>query len=149
MEGDKTIKNNTDTLIVKDTTSTLSLKSELDPINLPTELDDPDLLLAMEMEKEINNLDDELNALQLNKETTEPIQEKRKQKNPNKCDCDGCNKKLSMLDKSVNKCKCERIFCPAHRYSDLHNCEYDWKSHDRSILKQNNIKVVTEKLNRI
>jgi hypothetical protein len=41
--------------------------------------------------------------------------------------CFKCQKKLT-YGGSVFRCKCSHVFCTAHRYSDKHECQYDYKS---------------------
>jgi hypothetical protein len=42
-----------------------------------------------------------------------------------------CNKKVGYLG---FKCKCEYVFCGAHRHFSDHNCDFDYKSYDREKL---------------
>ena len=49
--------------------------------------------------------------------------EKKKKKKKNRCNFIGCNKKLSIIDKEII-CKCNKVFCPKHRATSSHNCEY-------------------------
>ena len=49
--------------------------------------------------------------------------------------CYKCNKNISLMG---FKCKCDKYFCIKHRYSDKHNCEYDYKkNHKNKILEEN------------
>ena len=48
---------------------------------------------------------------------------KRKQTNTSRCW--SCNKKIGLLG---FKCRCEYFFCAEHRYSDKHECEFDYKA---------------------
>lgn len=59
---------------------------------------------------------------------------KKKKSKPSRCHHDGCNKKLSLVDISMGKCKCNRIFCPIHRDNIVHNCSYDWHKDCKSRL---------------
>jgi len=49
--------------------------------------------------------------------------EKKKKKNKKRCNFIGCNKKLSIIDKEII-CKCNKVFCPKHRATSSHNCEF-------------------------
>ena len=66
---------------------------------------------------------------------------------PRKNRCHFCDKKYGL---TPFECKCGGKFCTKHRYTDLHNCEFDHQSIERERLKQNNPMVVKDKVtNRI
>ena len=46
--------------------------------------------------------------------------------------CSLCKKKLSFSF----KCKCGKIFCPLHRYSDRHSCTFDYVEEHKKILRE-------------
>ena len=52
-----------------------------------------------------------------------------------KCNFEGCNKKLSLIDTQM-KCKCNGMYCELHRYASAHNCTYDWHAEKHSQLKK-------------
>ncbi|ORX76972.1 hypothetical protein BCR32DRAFT_193624, partial [Anaeromyces robustus] len=58
--------------------------------------------------------------------------------------CEFCNKKLRIT--ATYKCKCNKIFCAAHRYSECHNCTYDYKQQGKKDLEKNNPLVVKDKI---
>jgi hypothetical protein len=62
---------------------------------------------------------------------------------PKKCECLGCNKKLML---TCIKCRCEKYFCDIHRYSDLHNCVYDYKLNNDIKLRKELIEVKNSKV---
>ena len=45
-----------------------------------------------------------------------------------KCDFDGCQKKLQLVDTISGKCKCTKIFCALHRLAENHECTYNHKT---------------------
>ncbi|KAJ8534249.1 hypothetical protein K7X08_007573 [Anisodus acutangulus] len=45
--------------------------------------------------------------------------------------------------------RCGNLFCAAHRYSDKHDCPYDYKNAGRDAIAKANPVVVAEKLNKI
>jgi len=49
----------------------------------------------------------------------------------NKKRCFQCNKKVGFTGTA---CKCEFIFCGSCRYPEVHNCTFDFKTHDRANL---------------
>lgn len=58
--------------------------------------------------------------------------------------CDHCNKRLNITN--IYNCRCGRIFCSQHRYSEVHDCKYDYKTEGRKILEQQNPLVTANKL---
>lgn len=61
--------------------------------------------------------------------------------------CDKCNRKLNITNNY--SCRCGKLFCAQHRYSEVHGCKYDYKSEGRIILERQNPLVVAEKLRKI
>uniref|UniRef100_A0A7N0SWW4 Uncharacterized protein n=1 Tax=Kalanchoe fedtschenkoi TaxID=63787 RepID=A0A7N0SWW4_KALFE len=66
-----------------------------------------------------------------------------KPKGPNRCGT--CNKRVGLTG---FKCKCGDLFCSTHRYSDKHNCSFDYKSAAREAIEKANPVVKAEKLER-
>ena len=60
--------------------------------------------------------------------------------------CLKCNKRLGTLN---FKCRCGDHFCEKHRYSNTHECNFDWKSFERERLEKLNPQVIADKLNKI
>lgn len=46
-------------------------------------------------------------------------------------------------------CRCGNLFCGIHRYSDKHNCPYDYKAEAAAKIRKENPVVVAEKIQRI
>ncbi|XP_019881882.2 uncharacterized protein LOC109609607 isoform X2 [Aethina tumida] len=61
--------------------------------------------------------------------------------------CGECNKKLNITN--IYNCRCGKIFCSQHRYSEVHRCSYDYKMEGKKILEQQNPRVTAEKVSRI
>lgn len=47
------------------------------------------------------------------------------------------------------ECRCGGLFCAVHRYSDEHNCTYDYREHGAQEIRRNNPVVVGEKIQKI
>ncbi|KAJ8570375.1 hypothetical protein K7X08_037347 [Anisodus acutangulus] len=60
--------------------------------------------------------------------------------------CTTCRKRVGLTGFN---CKCGNLFCAAHRYSDEHDCPYDYKNAGRDAIAKANPVVVAEKLNKI
>ena len=58
---------------------------------------------------------------------------------PKRCQFEECKKKLKLTD---SKCKCNKIFCMDHKFSESHKCEFDYKSDGLKNLEQKLVKVV-------
>ncbi len=61
--------------------------------------------------------------------------------------CEQCRKKLGIQE---YKCKCEKIFCISHLHAEAHNCNYDYHTEAKEILKrQLDIGQLKEKMEKI
>ncbi|KAJ8949078.1 hypothetical protein NQ318_016982 [Aromia moschata] len=79
-----------------------------------------------------------------------PVTEKKLELPPvikKRARCNECNKRLNITN--IYNCRCGKIFCSQHRYSEVHRCSYDYKTEGRKILEQQNPLVTAEKINRI
>uniref|UniRef100_A0ACD5X558 Uncharacterized protein n=1 Tax=Avena sativa TaxID=4498 RepID=A0ACD5X558_AVESA len=57
--------------------------------------------------------------------------------------CATCRKKVGLLG---FRCRCEGTFCSVHRYSDKHECEFDYKTAGREQIAKHNRVVVADKI---
>ncbi|KAJ7537101.1 hypothetical protein O6H91_12G097300 [Diphasiastrum complanatum] len=60
--------------------------------------------------------------------------------------CLSCNKRVGLTG---FKCRCGDIFCSLHRYSDKHNCTFDYKAAGRDAISKENPVVKAEKIEKI
>lgn len=60
-----------------------------------------------------------------------------------RCNMNECRKKLKLTD---FKCRCNMIFCSKHRYPEEHDCNFNYKYYTEEILKKNNPKINSNKL---
>lgn len=71
--------------------------------------------------------------------------------------CRLCELLLSLLSKLLHfsfvlsgfDCRCGNLFCGIHRYSDKHNCPYDYKAEAAAKIRKENPMVVADKIQRI
>ncbi|XP_071706379.1 zinc finger A20 and AN1 domain-containing stress-associated protein 5-like [Rutidosis leptorrhynchoides] len=49
--------------------------------------------------------------------------------------CAGCKRKVGLVG---FKCRCGEMFCSEHRYSDRHDCSYDYKAAGREAIAREN-----------
>jgi hypothetical protein len=57
--------------------------------------------------------------------------------------CSQCNKKLGPAQ--IFTCKCKKVFCGSHRYSDRHSCTFDYKTVGKADLEKSNPLVKKDK----
>lgn len=60
--------------------------------------------------------------------------------------CSFCRKKIGLTG---FKCKCEQTFCSQHRYSDKHNCMFDYKRVGKDAIAKANPVVKADKIEKI
>ncbi|GLJ18102.1 hypothetical protein SUGI_0319640 [Cryptomeria japonica] len=62
----------------------------------------------------------------------------------NRCNC--CRKRIGLTG---FKCRCGEMFCALHRYSDKHNCSYDYRKAGQEAIAKDNPVVKAEKIEKI
>ncbi len=104
-------------------------------------------------EKEYKNNTRENEPFESNTKHNSPIKKQKSRETvhpiPVKCDpsrCAKCNKKLKL---TAIKCRCDKYFCAAHRYSDLHDCEFDYKNFGKKLLEKQNPTVAPQKVDKL
>jgi len=60
--------------------------------------------------------------------------------------CAVCRKKVGLTG---FECRCGGLFCGVHRYSDKHNCTFDYRGMGAQEIRRNNPVVVGEKIQKI
>ncbi|XP_004072558.1 AN1-type zinc finger protein 5 [Oryzias latipes] len=65
---------------------------------------------------------------------------------PKKNRCFMCRKRVGLTGFD---CRCGNLFCGIHRYSDKHNCPYDYKAEAAAKIRKENPMVVADKIQRI
>nr|XP_014340288.1 PREDICTED: AN1-type zinc finger protein 6 isoform X2 [Latimeria chalumnae] len=60
--------------------------------------------------------------------------------------CFMCKKKVGLTG---FECRCGNLYCGMHRYSDVHNCSYDYKADAAEKIRKENPVVVGEKIQKI
>ncbi|XP_051140853.1 zinc finger A20 and AN1 domain-containing stress-associated protein 8-like [Andrographis paniculata] len=69
---------------------------------------------------------------------------KAKTAGPNRCAT--CRKRVGLTGFD---CKCGNLFCSVHRYSDKHDCPYDYRTAGQDAIAKANPLVKADKLNKI
>ncbi|XP_054816061.1 zinc finger A20 and AN1 domain-containing stress-associated protein 5-like [Prosopis cineraria] len=57
--------------------------------------------------------------------------------------CSGCRRKVGLTG---FRCRCGELFCAEHRYSDRHDCSYDYKAAGREAIARENPVVKAAKI---
>jgi len=57
--------------------------------------------------------------------------------------CPICAKKIKLTD---IQCKCGIIFCSIHRYSNMHDCSFNFKEMGKDLIEKNNPRIIPIKL---
>ncbi|KAJ6714045.1 ZINC FINGER A20 AND AN1 DOMAIN-CONTAINING STRESS-ASSOCIATED PROTEIN 8 [Salix viminalis] len=70
--------------------------------------------------------------------------EAKSKEGPNRCT--SCKKRVGLTG---FKCRCGSLFCASHRYSDKHDCPFDYRTFAREAIAKANPVVKAEKLNKI
>jgi len=73
-------------------------------------------------------------------------EEEKKDGKKKKNRCFVCKKKLGLTGFS---CRCEGLFCAVHRYTDKHECGFDYKAMGEKEISEANPVIVAAKLNKI
>lgn len=60
--------------------------------------------------------------------------------------CSGCRRKVGLTG---FRCRCGELFCAQHRYSDRHDCSFDYKAAGREAIERGNPIVKAAKIVRI
>ncbi|TEA31543.1 hypothetical protein DBR06_SOUSAS9110069, partial [Sousa chinensis] len=77
-------------------------------------------------------------AQQSSEEQSKSLEKSKQKKNR----CFMCRKKVGLTG---FECRCGNVYCGVHRYSDVHNCSYNYKADAEKIRKENPV-VVGEKI---
>jgi predicted nucleic acid binding AN1-type Zn finger protein len=69
-----------------------------------------------------------------------------KQRTPKRNRCSVCRKKVGLTGFG---CRCGGLYCSVHRYSDKHDCSFDYKKAAREEIERNNPIVVAPKVQKL
>ncbi|CAG8449286.1 11667_t:CDS:2 [Acaulospora morrowiae] len=59
--------------------------------------------------------------------------------NPSRCFV--CRAKIPLAKQTINKCRCEYVFCDNHKVPEKHECDFDFAKMGKDILAKNNPKL--------
>jgi len=75
-----------------------------------------------------------------------PAEVKPPVEKPRRCQNSGCKVKLMLSDFA---CKCKGYYCSQHRFSEAHNCSFDYRAASKDILTKQMPTVAGYKLERL
>ncbi|XP_017333852.1 AN1-type zinc finger protein 6 isoform X4 [Ictalurus punctatus] len=78
--------------------------------------------------------------------STQPATPEPDKSKPKKNRCFTCRKKVGLTGFD---CRCGNVFCGVHRYSDVHNCTFDYKADAAEKIRRENPVIVGEKIAKI
>ncbi|XP_076879126.1 AN1-type zinc finger protein 6 [Brachyhypopomus gauderio] len=78
--------------------------------------------------------------------SVEPSTADLEKSKPKRNRCFTCNKKVGLTGFD---CRCGNLFCGVHRYSDVHNCTFDYKADAAQKIRKENPVIVGEKIKKI
>lgn len=113
------------------TASLPDLKSKEEPIDAPE---------GATADKEQSQLDEPSCAAAADDDSQPKTQKKKKNR------CNICRRKVGLTG---FECRCGGLFCSLHRYSNEHNCTFDYKELGAQEIRKNNPLVVGEKIQKI
>lgn len=97
------------------------------------------LVSEKDVEQKKQEEEDDGNESDASMESVKPLQE-------DKTHCWKCKKKVGLLGFA---CKCKYVFCANHRYSDKHECDFDYRQNEREELGKRLEKVEEDKIERL
>ena len=77
---------------------------------------------------------------------TTPINQNNENVNKGPKRCGACNKRVGLTG---FECRCGDVFCATHRYTDKHDCQFDYRAAGRDAIAKANPVVKAEKLDKI
>ncbi|XP_068159026.1 AN1-type zinc finger protein 6 [Drosophila tropicalis] len=95
-------------------------------------------------EQQDDNKDDDQDA---NKDDNKDNNQNRAVVKEPKKRCDKCGKKLGLI--GGFPCRCGGTFCGFHRYSDRHECNFDYREMGASEIRRDNPVIVASKLRKL
>lgn len=81
---------------------------------------------------------------QASSDSSSSLTEVKPREGPHRCNT--CRKRVGLTGFS---CKCGNLFCSSHRYSDKHDCPFDYQTAGRDAIAKANPVVKADKLDKI
>ncbi|GKU94068.1 hypothetical protein SLEP1_g7604 [Rubroshorea leprosula] len=101
-------------------------------------------VLAAGVDVQVNSVESKTISTQPSSASGSGVSAEVKPEGPNRCAT--CKKRISLTG---FKCRCGDLFCASHRYSDKHDCPFDYRTAARDAIAKANPVVKAEKLDKI
>uniref|UniRef100_A0A673GPA6 Zinc finger, AN1-type domain 6 n=1 Tax=Sinocyclocheilus rhinocerous TaxID=307959 RepID=A0A673GPA6_9TELE len=98
--------------------------------------------LSNSIETASHHLPNVSNSSDVSEQTSDVPEQSRPKKNR----CFTCRKKVGLTGFD---CRCGHLFCSIHRYSDVHNCSFNYKADAAEKIRKENPLIVREKIKKI
>lgn len=121
----------------KASSSSSSVEQSNDNVAKMTEVSEPAFQLT-------NQAESEGLPCSSNGEAGQAEGEERAKQGPTRCNC--CKKRVGLTGFN---CRCGNTFCSLHRYSDKHDCPFDYKAAGRAAIEKANPVVKAEKVDKL
>lgn len=122
----------------------ISTKTTVVQASSPVDIPSPNDTSRTPKPLETSSIDDEASPSSSDSPLDDTSSSPSKLKKRNRCY--SCKKKVGLTG---FECRCGGLFCGLHRYSDKHNCTFDYKTDGREQLAKANPVVVGEKIKKI
>ncbi|KAL8558697.1 hypothetical protein ACOMHN_037790 [Nucella lapillus] len=126
------------------TTSLAQTKLEEESSNKNLETASPTVTVASATQDREGSEDGATGGADLDDSSTDSNGDKDKK--PKKHRCHTCRKKVGLTG---FQCRCGGLFCSLHRYSDKHECSFDYKEHGQEQIRKHNPVIVGSKVQKI
>ena len=121
---------------------------EASPLPIPSVLSTPDIEAAVRPEpatsQPADSAVDVASPASDSESFPSPADSRPPQKNPGRCFV--CNKRVGLTG---FKCRCDYVFCGAHRLAEAHDCSFDYKKVERQRLARNNPLISASKVDKL
>jgi len=124
--------------------SKLTLEEEESPQEKETEASKD--VVAVKEEISTSSTDGATALVEAVTEVTEREEEPKVDSKKKKNRCLVCKKKVGLTGFN---CRCGGLFCSIHRYSDKHECNFDFKAMGKKEISEANPVIVAQKINKI
>jgi len=124
--------------------SKLTLEEEESPQEKETEASKD--VVAVKEEISTSSTDGATAVVEAVTEVTEREEEPKIDSKKKKNRCLVCKKKVGLTGFN---CRCGGLFCSIHRYSDKHECNFDFKAMGKKEISEANPVIVAQKINKI
>ncbi|GAB4851578.1 Zinc finger A20 and AN1 domain-containing stress-associated protein 8 [Ancistrocladus abbreviatus] len=131
-------------MILKQEQAKLAASSIENIVNGGCSDNNKDPVLADTLDVQVGLVDTKAVCSQGSSNSTSMQSLEAKKEGPSRCST--CHKRVGLLGFS---CKCGYLFCAAHRYSDKHNCLFDYRAAAQDALAKANPVIKAEKLDKI